>query len=309
MTTTTICPDKDTLVACLYDEATPAERERFETHLAGCAACRDELDALTRVRADLTFWQAPEPSVPVRLVADVPPPSPWAWIRTPAFGLAAAAMLVVGFAAGLARIEVRHDAAGWTLRTGWGASSTGDAAGLAARGQTPGGAAAEPASTTAASTRGDASVPLDAPSSVAPPAALAVSDTAAFPGEAAWRAELAALESRLREELATRDAALARAGDTGASTTRGSGPMLVALTPEMRRQIQTMIDESEVRQQRNLALRVAEVTRDFDLARRSDLLRIQQGLGRVEGRSEAEAARTRDLMNYIMRVSQQGPGQ
>jgi len=62
-----------------------------------------------------------------------------------------------------------------------------------------------------------------------------------------------------------------------------------------------------VRQQRNLALRVAELARDFDVQRDADLVQIEQGLGRIEGRSEAEAARSREMMNYIQRVSQQLP--
>jgi hypothetical protein len=52
---------------------------------------------------------------------------------------------------------------------------------------------------------------------------------------------------------------------------------------------------------------MAEVSRDFSLQRQADLVQIQQGLGRLEGRTEAEAARARELMNYIMRVSQPQP--
>lgn len=285
MTTSTTCDEKDVLVSCLYDEASPAERARFEAHLDACPSCRAELDALTRVRADLTFWQAPEPAVPVRLVSDTPAPSPWVWIRTPAFGLAAAAALVLGVAAGMARVEIRQDATGWTFRTGWGAAPSPDAVSAQA---TPGAVPANGVTTASLPDTTAARAPLE-PS---------------LPGDAPWRAELAAFESRLRDELAARDAAFTRSRSASTAT-----PDMVAFTPEMRQQIQSMIDASEVRQQQNLALRVAEVTRDFDLARRSDFLRIQQGLGRVEGRSEADAARTRDLMNYIMRVSQQGPGQ
>lgn len=294
MTTPLTCPEKDVLVSCLYDEATPAQRERFEAHLAACASCRDELDALTRVRADLSFWQAPEPAVPVRLVADAPAPGAWAWVRTPAFGLAAAAMLVVGLAAGMARIEVRRDATGWTLRTGWGQAPA-----------TPDGAVPQLDTVALERAPGES----EAPAEYAAAGASGLAAATPLPGDAAWRTELAALEARLRDEIAARDAAFARTASPAASAAGTRAPLLVALTPEMRQQVQAMVDDSEVRQQHNLALRVAEITRDFDLARRSDYLRIQQGLGRVEGRSEADAARTRDLMNYIMRVSQQGPGQ
>ena len=76
---------------------------------------------------------------------------------------------------------------------------------------------------------------------------------------------------------------------------------------ELLRRVQQLIDDSEVRQQRNLALRMTEVSRDFSLERQADLVQIQQGLGRLEGRTEAEAAKQRELMNYIIRVSQPQP--
>jgi hypothetical protein len=67
--------------------------------------------------------------------------------------------------------------------------------------------------------------------------------------------------------------------------------------------VQALIDASEVRQQRNLALRMTEMSHDFDLQRKADLVQIQQGLGVLEGRSAAER---REIMNYLVRVSQQG---
>ncbi len=52
---------------------------------------------------------------------------------------------------------------------------------------------------------------------------------------------------------------------------------------------------------------MTEVSRDSAVQREADLVQIQQGLGRLEGRSDAEAARAREMMNYIVRVSQQSP--
>jgi hypothetical protein len=54
-------------------------------------------------------------------------PSWGAWLK-PAAGLAAAAVLVLAAAAGLARIEVHSGADGFTVRTGWGASDAAAAA-------------------------------------------------------------------------------------------------------------------------------------------------------------------------------------
>lgn len=47
----------------LYGEADAEVRERVEAHLAGCAACRDELQALRRVRQDLVAWRPPSQRV------------------------------------------------------------------------------------------------------------------------------------------------------------------------------------------------------------------------------------------------------
>jgi hypothetical protein len=57
------------------------------------------------------------------------------------------------------------------------------------------------------------------------------------------------------------------------------------------RRVQTLIDQSEARQQRELALRLAQVLNDFDRQRQTDLVRIQQGFG--------------ELLNQFVRVSQQ----
>lgn len=99
-----------------------------------------------------------------------------------------------------------------------------------------------------------------------------------------WREDLAALERRLRTEFTAvpAPAAGSPAGDA-----------------ELLRRVQALIDESESRQRRELALRVAQVVREFDVQRQTDLVRIQRGLGALEGSSAAD----RQLLNYLMRVS------
>ena len=59
--------DRDeALVAYLYDDGAEAlERQQFEAHLAVCARCRDELDALRGVRTQLARWAPPEPAFAV----------------------------------------------------------------------------------------------------------------------------------------------------------------------------------------------------------------------------------------------------
>jgi hypothetical protein len=46
-------------VDVLYGEADIEVRARVEAHLAACAACRDEMGSLARVRQDLAAWQLP----------------------------------------------------------------------------------------------------------------------------------------------------------------------------------------------------------------------------------------------------------
>ena len=63
--------------------------------------------------------------------------------------------------------------------------------------------------------------------------------------------------------------------------------------------------ESEQRQQRLLALRTAELVNDFDSQRRVDLAQIQRTFGQIEGLTGAEVREQREMLNYLMRVSQQ----
>ena len=111
-----------------------------------------------------------------------------------------------------------------------------------------------------------------------------------------WRGDLDRLEAQLRQEFAEPVAVTPTTVSSESTAAAATNAALLA-------RIERLINESEVRQQRNLALRVAELSRDFDLQRRADLVRIQQGLGETQ----ADAARTREMMNYFMRVSQQSP--
>jgi hypothetical protein len=53
-----------------------------------------------------------------------------------------------------------------------------------------------------------------------------------------------------------------------------------------------------------MALRLAEVVRDIDTQRRADMRRVADGLGVLEGRTGAVTAQQREMMNYLLRVSQ-----
>ena len=112
--------DREALVAYLYDECEPAERERVEAHLAVCVRCADEVAAFRSVRGTLDAWTLPEASLGLRVVSDRETRgTPWrAFARRPGWGLAAAAVAV--FAAGLVLggVEVRYGDGALVLRAG-----------------------------------------------------------------------------------------------------------------------------------------------------------------------------------------------
>jgi hypothetical protein len=68
--------------------------------------------------------------------------------------------------------------------------------------------------------------------------------------------------------------------------------------------VKELIAASETRTQREMALRLAEVVRDVDAQRRADMRRVADGLGVLEGRTGAAVAQQREMMNYLLRVSQ-----
>jgi hypothetical protein len=107
------------------------------------------------------------------------------------------------------------------------------------------------------------------------------------------RADLVALEQRLRSEM-SQTRAVSQNGAASAADTR------------MLERVRVMIDESEQRQRRELALRSAELVRDFDAQRNVDLARIERTLGQMDGTTGVEVAQQRQMLNYLMRVSQRG---
>jgi len=122
-----------------------------------------------------------------------------------------------------------------------------------------------------------------------PKAIVPVAPVAAETVSAPWKIDLAALERQLRAEM--RD----QPGAASALAVRNVGD-----TDVMRR-----IAESEKRQQRELALRIAEVLTDVAAQRQADLVRIENNLGLIRNNTITVDQRQRDLQNYVLRVSQQ----
>jgi hypothetical protein len=272
------CPDQESLVSFLYDEFDGSEafdRRTVASHLEACDRCARNIASLGGVRNRLRAWDAPDSSpLGLRIVSDTSPHqvSGWAgWIK-PALPLAAAAILVVGAGLGLARLDIQYDKNGFRVRTGWGHEEQTASRGLGTATGSPVGM----------------NTPVAAAGILAP-----ASETA---NRAPWQSDMQILAQTLRQELAT-----ARQAD--ASGARVGAPAVSAAEAALYKRVQQMIDQAEVRQQQNLALRVTELSRDFDLQRRSDMAQIEQGFGRLAGQRELDAQQSRQLLNAI-RTSQ-----
>lgn len=266
--------NKDDLVSYLYDDLDAPARAAFANHLRTCAECRDELDGMRAVRADLLMWSPPEPDFAFRIVNEPraaqaknepraaqsnvlrPHVPSWrAWL-SPAVGFAAAAVLVLAAAAGLARVELHSGPDGWTLRTGVAGS----------------------------------------------PAQAAVAGFAAFRGHdvnltAASDADVwASIERRISAlETASHDVVNVR---TAAFSSRSTDAELLKV-------VRDLLAQSETRQKGELALRMSQVIRDTDMKRAADLNGVRQGINRIDASVTEEQVAHRELMNYIITNSKQ----
>ncbi len=302
-----ICPDSEALISYLYDEFEEGavhDRRSVARHLDACDRCAAEIAAFGSVRETLATWKAPDAMLGFRVVQELPAGARRWWPSwSPAFQMAAAATLVAGAALGLARIDIQYDASGLRVRTGWGQPE----ATSAAVGNATGAALGTPDATVQATSvvtpdptlagttlPGDASSVVNVRSRAAGATLVSQPVTSAATAQAPWRTDLALLERQLRTELAS-----LRQGQGAVAAPAGSD----SSNPVWLRQVQQLIDQSEVRQQQNLALRMAEVSRDFDVQRRSDLVLIEQSFDRLAGQ---DAQQQRMLMNAI-RVNQQQP--
>ena len=235
------CPENEALVAYIYDECEAAERAHVERHLKTCTACAAELEGFAALRGTLREWTPPHARLGFRIVADgdeetqrAAPPASWFGALRPAWGLALAASTVAVVGAAIASVEVRYGDEGFVFRMGWAASETGEerAAGMAGRAQ-----------------------PATSVEEVPP-----------------WRAELAALERELRDELA------AQRGDGN----RSDGLLPAASAPavpageDLLRQVRALMAESEHRQRQEFASGLMRLAQEIDLHRQADQMRMQQ---------------------------------
>ncbi len=258
------CDDKEKLVGWLYGETSDDERADVDAHLAMCAACAGELDALRSVRVSLSAWEPPDADLGFRIVRE-PVPEARRWWQVPGWAPAAmAAALLLAVGAALSQVELEYGNGTVLVRTAWSRP-----------------AASAPAAAAAAETTSPSQESASASAN-----ALTADE---------MRAAMGDLEKRLRAELATsRPTATASAASDGSIDRAG-----------LLRRVESLIAASEQRQQRELALRLAQVVRDVDTQRRADLVRIEQGMGEIEGLTGREAEQQRRMLNYLMRTSQQ----
>lgn len=266
MTDTFHCDDKETLIAYLYGEIDADLRRQVDGHLRNCAACASEVGGLQEVRQDLETWLSPEPDLGFTIVqqnARVLRPARWSMPVLPTWARIAAAVLVMAGSAAIANVQVKYGQDGLTVRTGW-----------------------MPIDSTTSAPVAQVSMPIAAQ----PPAAAA---------DAEWRLALASLATEMRRELqAIRQASKAQPGDDRVVRTASTRPVD---GDALLRRVEALLAESEKRQQGELALRLTQFSRDFDIRRRADLQRIDSNFGLLQGRTD------RQMLNLYQRVSTQQP--
>ena len=247
-----MCDSKELLVSFLYDELDPAAKRAFDIHLATCVECRDELAELRTTRGHLASWAPPEPDFGFRIVrgAAAPPPAPRFRI-TPAWGLAAAALLVVAVGAAIANLDVRYGREGLVVRTGWQHAS---------------------GAPVSAERAGAGLTPVD------------------------WKAQAEAFDRRLQNLEQTISARSRTSAVQNASVSDMSDA-------EVLQRVREMLGQSEARQQRALAVRTAEITRDFDAKRKLDLVAIDQGMTRLQNTSGAEVKQYREQIQRLFKAN------
>jgi hypothetical protein len=269
--TDTLCgyADRDeTIVAFLYDELDASRRRDFNAHLLTCVVCRDEVAGLRTVRTQLARWEPPALASPTSPVAAT---SRAAWWRTvPAWAQVAAALLFLGVSAGIANLDIRYDQNGLSITTGWSGGS--------GRSSGSGGSRGSGLASEAQSAKVGQSLNMGAGAAA----------------DAPWRSDLTALERQLRSELR------AFQPSASAQAVRVASPS----DAETLRRVRALLDESEKRQQRELALRIAEVVRDVNAQRQVDLRNIDHTLGIVRNEVGVEVLKQRQSLNLLYRASQ-----
>jgi hypothetical protein len=254
------------LMAYLYDDMPPDGRAAFEGHLASCARCRSELNGLEGVRAQLARWTPPEAGFAfVSRQSSPPPTASHRWWREMPVWTQVAAAMLV--------LGVSAGVANLDVRY--------DKGGLSVR-------------------TGWSKTSVPNLANRANPASLTSSVNPSNPANPApWHSDLMALEQQMHNELRASQAS------APASLPVAARPASASYDAELMRRVKALVEDGERRQQRELALRVAEAVRDLNLQRQADLRKIDQSLGLIQDRTGVEVLKNRQMIDYYMqRVSQ-----
>lgn len=258
--------DPEALLTYLYEDGDPGERQRLNRHLVECERCASAVRELRAVRGALADWTPPAAELGFRIVQD-PIPAAQASLRG---WIARPLPRRVQLAAAILLFSLGAALAQFDLQQFGAGALTLRTKWRAAEGRASGVGSRESGPVPQVPRSAIAQAPATMPSPRTP-------------------AGMVALETTLRESLA--------AGTQASTGTAQSADTLL-------RRVQTMIEQSEQRQQRELALRLAQVVREFDEQRRADLLRVEQNFGQLEGQTGAAVAQQRELLDYLVRVSQ-----
>lgn len=262
------CDDKETFVAYLYGEVEADVRREVERHLRTCAACTREAEGLQAVRQDLQVWVAPEPALGWTMVPPVSAQSaPAPVLTSPRWAAAAGMPAWARVAAAVLLIGAGVGLANIQVRS----SSDGFVVTTGWM-QSP-------------------AVPVSAAPAPAQPVRASTA-AASQPADEAWRVELARIERSLRDEFAAERASTRRVATGG--TVDGA---------DLLRRVQAMINQSEERQRQEVASKLIQADRMWNVRRQNDLVNVQRTLGSLQNRNIAVQATQQEAINQLRRVS------
>ncbi|MBM3779621.1 MAG: zf-HC2 domain-containing protein [Acidimicrobiia bacterium] len=263
-----VCGEPALLAGYVYGDCEPGERELLEQHLAVCPACIAEVEVLRQTREHLASWAPPDTRLGFRVVAaDAALPEP---------------------------VPLRRADGGTSpgRRKGWAAVPAWAQAAAAVLLFACGAAAAALMNIEVRHDTDGVTYRTGWREAAATPAAAAV--------------DPAALDARIRQIVDEARAVDAPRQVAAAAAEPPAATQAVAAQDELLWRVQQMVSASEARQQEALAFRLSQVVRDIDLQRRADIARIEQTVSPMAGLTAEEVQQQRQLLNYLVTVSQRG---
>ncbi len=268
MSTDVRCGNSEALASYLYDEGDPGERLAMATHLASCTSCVDEIAALQATRVQISGWTPPEARLGFRIVGDASEAGGRPFLNP--------------------KSQIPNPKPWWP----W--------AGVPAWAQMAAAVMLLTSGVALANLHvsyrdGAVTVRIGRQLAMASASGNAVSENAMTGTlSPASAQDLALLEQRLRQEFA-------RTTASGTTTIAGDARH----DADVLARVRELIAASEQRQQGELSLRLAQAVRDVDLQRRADIARLERAVVEVEGTTGAEVLQQRQMLDYLMKVSQQ----